>query len=105
MATAADLHFQNVLCEGEAVTGVLDFEFSAYDWRVMELAVGLSKYIAMPDIEPVFEEWVAGYAEGGGRLTAAEVDFVPDAIIVRVLNNVIYFAGRIFARVSALGCD
>ena len=28
----------------EVVTGVLDFEFSARDWRVMELVVGISKY-------------------------------------------------------------
>ena len=28
------------------VSGVLDFEFAAYDWRAMELAVCLSKYAA-----------------------------------------------------------
>lgn len=79
------------------VTGVLDFEFSAVDWRVMELVVGLSKYIATPAAETCFEAYVAGYAEGGGRLTAAESQYAPDLIIVRVLNNVIYFAGRALA--------
>ncbi len=26
------------------VSGKLDFEFTAYDWRAMELAIDLSKY-------------------------------------------------------------
>jgi Ser/Thr protein kinase RdoA (MazF antagonist) len=28
-----DLHYDNVLCENGKVTGLLDFEFCAYDWR------------------------------------------------------------------------
>lgn len=51
--------------------------------QVMELVVGLSKYVGTPGIEPVFAEWVAGYAEGGGTLTRAEADLVPDLIILR----------------------
>lgn len=93
----ADLHFDNVLCTGDEVSGLLDFEFSAHDWRVMEAVVGLSKYIALPDIEPVFEAWVSGYAAAGGRLLPVEVDLIPDLIIARVLNNVVYFAGRIMS--------
>lgn len=31
----ADLHFDNVLCEGDNVTGVVDFEFAALDWRAL----------------------------------------------------------------------
>ena len=27
-----DLHYDNVLCDGEEVSGLLDFEFCAYDW-------------------------------------------------------------------------
>lgn len=67
----------------QVVTGLLDFEFSAHDWRVMELAVGLSKYVGMPGIEPTFATWVDGYAEGGGRLTEREIQLVPDLIILR----------------------
>jgi homoserine kinase type II len=33
-----DLHYDNVLVSGDAVTGLLDFEFCARDWRAMELA-------------------------------------------------------------------
>ncbi len=43
----ADLHFDNVLCVGDEVSGLLDFEFAARDWRVMEMVVGLSKYAGL----------------------------------------------------------
>ena len=39
----ADLHYDNVLVENDKVTGLLDFEFVAHEWRAMELAVCLSK--------------------------------------------------------------
>ena len=66
------------------------------DWRVMEMAVGLSKYVGMDGIEATFEEWVDGYAEHG-TLTTEEAQLLPDLIILRVLNNVVYFAGRAVA--------
>ena len=31
----ADLHYDNVLCDNGKVSGLLDFEFSVYDWRGM----------------------------------------------------------------------
>ena len=40
----ADLHYDNVLCDGDIVSGLLDFEFSVHDWRACEIAVALSKY-------------------------------------------------------------
>lgn len=108
----ADLHVSNVLIGESAaaadgssapiVTGVLDFEFSAVDWRIMEMVVGLSKYIATASAETCFEAYVDGYAEAGGRLTEAEADLTPDLIVVRVLNNVIYFAGRALAGEDSL---
>jgi homoserine kinase type II len=92
----ADLHIDNILAEGDSVSGVLDFEFSAYDWRAMEMAVGLSKYVGMSgiDIEAAVCAWVEGYASAGGRLTADEIRLMPDFIILRILSNVVYFAGR-----------
>lgn len=98
----ADLHFLNVLVENDKVTGLLDFEFSAYDWRVMELAVGLSKYVGMADIEPVFESWVKGYREAGGKLRHDEIELVPDMIILRILSNVVYFVGRAVANEDSI---
>jgi homoserine kinase type II len=90
----ADLHFDNVLCLGDEVSGILDFEFSAYDWRVMELVVGLSKYAGMKEPTAPIAAYIQGYHDGGGRLSDAEVDLVPDLIILRILCNVVYFVGR-----------
>jgi len=91
----ADLHFDNVLVtEDGAVSAILDFEFSSYDWRVMELVVGLSKYAGLASPEAHVEAYAAGYAEAGGRLTAREIELVPDLVVLRVLSNVVYFAGR-----------
>jgi len=98
----ADLHTDNVLVAddgtgGVAVTGVLDFEFAARDWRVMECVVGLSKYAGLGDPLPPMAAYVAGYAAAGGRLTRREVALVPRLIVSRVCNNVVYFMGRAVA--------
>lgn len=46
------LRSDNVLATpDDRVSGILDFEFVARDWRVMELAVCLSKYVG--DAEPL----------------------------------------------------
>ena len=100
----ADLHFDNVLVDDASgeVTGILDFEFSAFDWRVMELVVGLSKYAGMKEPSKPIAEYIAGYGEGGGRLRKRERELVPDLVILRVLSNVVYFAGRALAGEDSL---
>lgn len=91
-----DLHYDNVLVLEDTVSGLLDFEFVAYDWRVMELAVALSKYVGEDDPLPLITEFVSGYAQHG-TLTDAEVAAVPDCINLRIFSNVIYFTGRAYA--------
>ena len=93
----ADLHFDNVLCDGDVVTGVLDLEFSAFDWRAMEAGVGLSKFCGLTNPEPHVRAFVEGYGSAGGRLTRREIELMPDLIILRILSNVIYFGGRALA--------
>ena len=84
------------------VTGVLDFEFCAFDWRCMELVVGVSKYCGAKDPLPLLKEYIAGYAAGGGKFTEAEVKLIPDLIILRVLNNVVFFVGRYLAKEDSI---
>jgi homoserine kinase type II len=93
----ADLHFDNVLADGDEVTGLLDFEFTARDWTVMEMCVGLSKYLSVADADTFIAAWAQGYKEGGGRLTATEAELVPDLLVLRILSNVVYFVGRAVA--------
>lgn len=103
-----DLHYDNVLVSStppaaastdvgvDAVTGLLDFEFVAFDWRAMELAIGLSKYLADSDPMPNCALMVNGYFEGLGSdaLSEGEVRLIPQLIALRVLSNVVYFVGR-----------
>ena len=44
-----DMHYDNVLVYEEKVSGLLDFEFCAWDFRAMELAICLSKYASESD--------------------------------------------------------
>jgi hypothetical protein len=37
---------------------------------------------------------VGGYKEGGGALTVEEAALAPQLVQLRILNNVVYFAGR-----------
>ncbi len=101
----ADLHTDNVLVDPatQRVTGVLDFEFAAVDWRAMELVVGVSKYCGAQDPKPLLEGYIAGYKEGGGSFTAAEVQLIPELIILRILNNVVFFVGRYLAKEDVSG--
>jgi len=81
---------------------VLDFEFCANDWRVMELVVGVSKYCGAKDPKPLLEEYIAGYKSGGGFFTKEEILLVPELIILRVLNNVVFFVGRYLANEDSI---
>jgi homoserine kinase type II len=92
-----DLHYDNVLCEGDDVSGLLDFEFCALDWRAMELAVCLSKYAGEKEALQYFDQFVTGFAKHG-KLTEAEIKKIPDLINLRVLSNVVYFVGRAIAK-------
>lgn len=90
-----DLHYDNVLTDEKTgeVTGLLDFEFCTIDWRAMEVAVCLSKYVGENDPFPLVESFIDGFCENG-TLTSQESQAIPDLINLRVLSNCIYFVGR-----------
>lgn len=92
----ADIHYDNVLVIGDRVSGILDFEFCGYDFRAMELAVALSKYVDEDEPLPFIEAFVDGYSEHG-QLTPAEISAIPDLIMLRILSNVVYYASRVMA--------
>uniref|UniRef100_A0A7S3RAN5 Aminoglycoside phosphotransferase domain-containing protein n=1 Tax=Dunaliella tertiolecta TaxID=3047 RepID=A0A7S3RAN5_DUNTE len=88
-----DLHYDNVLVVGDRVSGLLDFEFCSYDWRAMELAVALSKYVGEDDPMPPTLDFLEGYAMHG-QLTDLEAECIPDLINLRIASNAVYFTGR-----------
>eukprot|EP00667_Euglena_gracilis_P014113 EG_transcript_14609 len=92
-----DLHYDNVLVLGDVVSGVLDFEFCAYNWRAMEAAVVLAEYVQEPEPLPLIQGFADGYAQCG-HLTLEEVAVIPDLVKLRVLSNVIFFASRAMAK-------
>jgi homoserine kinase type II len=90
-----DLHYDNVLTDDQTgeVTGLLDFEFCTMDWRAMEVAVCLSKYVGEENPYPLVESFIDGFCEYG-TLTEQECAALPDLINLRVLSNCVYFVGR-----------
>lgn len=57
-------------------------QFCAYDLRLMELAVALSKYVSEDDPLPLVRRFASGYGKHG-QLTPAEIELIPDAINLR----------------------
>ncbi|KAJ9508668.1 hypothetical protein QJQ45_027963, partial [Haematococcus lacustris] len=96
-----DLHYDNVMVVGDQVSGLLDFEFCLYDWRAMELAVALSKYVGEDQPLPLCEEFITGFVEHG-ELTDAEIDIIPDLINLRIFSNVVYFIGRAVSKEDSI---
>jgi homoserine kinase type II len=93
-----DAHGDNILVSQHdgVVTGVLDFEFAAMDFRAMELAITLSKYVSLPEPLPFLTEMCRGFAQKA-RLTDVEIQALPELITLRVVSNAVYFVGRALA--------
>ncbi|KAG1667858.1 hypothetical protein FOA52_011046 [Chlamydomonas sp. UWO 241] len=96
-----DLHYDNVMVVGDTVSGLLDFEFCSYDFRTMELAVALSKYVGEAEPLSLCERFVSGYVEKG-QLSPGEIDALPDLINLRIFSNTVYFTGRAIAGEDSL---
>jgi homoserine kinase type II len=96
-----DLHYDNVLALDGKVTGVLDFEFCAMDWRSMDLAITLSKYASEANPLRYFQQIIHGY-EQFVQLTRTEVNAMVDLVVLRILSNVVYFVGRAVAGEDSL---
>lgn len=90
-----DLVFNNSLCAGNTIVGVLDFEFVTVDCRAMELAV-----IAADLLKPGFAgagTAIAEVCKGFGRivaLTKEERELLPVLMKLRMLDVTLHFAIR-----------
>lgn len=52
------MHYDNVLVYEGKVSGLLDFEFCAWDFRAMELAICLSKYASESDANDLLVSFI-----------------------------------------------
>jgi homoserine kinase type II len=93
-----DLHYDNVLIDPSTnkVTGLLDFEYCAFDWRAMELAVCLSKYASEENALEYMTQFVKGFAKTA-TLTEDEIDSIADLMVLRIISNVVFFVGRVIS--------
>lgn len=78
------------------VTGVLDWEFATVDWRALDPAIALSKFLPEPEEQrwALLRAWMEGFAVAGGELTATEARVFPDLLVLRHLVGFIYFLGN-----------
>lgn len=87
----------NVLVEGNAVSGILDFEFTSPGPRAMDFAIGLwafgvSRWRTSDDW-PLVETFAAGY-QRQITLNVAEIRAIPTLIRLREATSLIHWIGR-----------
>ncbi len=91
-----DVVFNNTVCEGDEIVGVLDFEFVAVDARAMELAVILADIIRPgdPDCTEKVERLMDGYMHSF-TLSEKEKHALPVLVKLRLLDIALHFAIRL----------
>ncbi|ANY69190.1 hypothetical protein BBD42_23920 [Paenibacillus sp. BIHB 4019] len=90
-----DLNFSNSVARGDAVVGLLDFEFCTVDVRAMELAVVIVDLIDGADDGRL--ERIALFCEGFGselRLTEVEANAITLLLKLRMLDVTLHFMTR-----------
>lgn len=95
----------NILMLGERVSGVLDFEVSTVDLRLLDLAVAFSWWPAV--LLGTGEEWAIIEALGRGYtgrspLTLAEVEALPDLLRLCAMAAFIHRLGRYLAGLETM---
>ncbi|QHT61637.1 phosphotransferase [Paenibacillus lycopersici] len=91
-----DIVFANALASGEAIVGLLDFEFCTIDARAMELAVICAEFPCEDDALSL--ERISLLCKGYGsrsRLDRDEIALLPDLIQLRMIDVWLHFAGRL----------
>jgi Ser/Thr protein kinase RdoA (MazF antagonist) len=91
-----DFDGSNVLMDGRRVAAVLDFEFARPDIRALDLATGLGAF-GGAGWDPADESWRLAFAEGylaRLRLRPAELEAVPDLMLLVRAGSLLHRAGR-----------
>lgn len=91
-----DLVFNNTVSQGEAITGVLDFEFSTVDVRAMEVAVIVVDLIKPddPSCTGNVRRLLEGYRDSF-QLSDQELRKLPALMKLRLLDVALHFAVRL----------
>lgn len=92
-----DFHYDNLLIDDNLNMAVLDFEFVAKDWRVMDLVIPLSKFIGCENSLDLIKNFAIGYTSKI-KLEDIEIKYIPKLIQLRIYSNVVYFIGRYLSK-------
>ncbi len=101
--THGDFINGNLLVEGAQVTGVLDFENSAINPRVMDLAIAIDTWSW--DAQGTGNEWpridalARGYARVS-KLSTGEIDAIPSLILLRNASVLMHLVGRFLSNTT-----
>lgn len=76
------------------VSALLDFEFLSYDYRIMELAISLSKYTGEKEALIYYKLFINEY-KNIIKLNNTEKKYLKYMIKLRIISNIIFFVGKI----------
>jgi homoserine kinase type II len=99
--THGDLFFGNMLFNRHCVSGILDFEFSTGDLRVMDTAIPLTHFILWKKTEDSailtnMEAFLKGFGKRL-KLDQAEIEIIPDLILLQTISLFTHFYNRYLA--------
>jgi homoserine kinase type II len=96
----SDIVAGNVLAKGDEVSAILDFEFVTPDLRAMDAAVFINELVKYHgDRWELLDAFIAGYS-ASAKLTADEIEALPQLILLRSIVLCIHFLGRQWAGVD-----
>lgn len=93
----ADVYPANVLVSGDAVSGILDFEYAGRGHRAMDVAIGLAVF-STGDVRagwswPVFDAFAGGYLSRW-PLGHDEIESIPALMLAREATSLVHWLGR-----------
>jgi Ser/Thr protein kinase RdoA (MazF antagonist) len=74
--THNDIFPGNVLVQDGSVTALLDWEEADIDWLIWDLAASVWPFCDPADWRPGIADFVAGYRDGGGRMSGDDDDLI-----------------------------
>lgn len=93
----ADFYPANALLTGDAVSGILDFEYAGRGHRAMDVAIGLAAFSTGEVLEgwswPVFDAFAGGYLSRW-PLGRDETEAIPALMLVREATSLVHWLGR-----------
>jgi Ser/Thr protein kinase RdoA (MazF antagonist) len=91
-----DFHRGNLIARGSRIVGVVDWDWAAIDWRLLDVASGLRSWISLPLYSGLGQagHFVDQYAERVGDFASEERRLLPEVLWLRSLWTALFDLGR-----------